>query len=196
VAEEVVETFRATSGRVMGTLALVMVAGVVVVALWPGGQGIAAYVVWGALLAGVLTWAAMLRPSLWVTETRLVMRNMLSTISIPLAAIEDVVVRQVCAVRAGERRYVSPAVGRTMREVRPDRRQKDGTKPDTMPYAVFVEDRIHRLAEQARERAGIARMSDEQLALAADVRRDWAWPEIAALAITLVGLVVAVLLAL
>ena len=36
-------------------------------------------------------------------------------------------------------------------------------------------------------------MSDEQLAAADGVRRTWAWPEIAALAVTLVGFVVAVI---
>jgi hypothetical protein len=194
VAEQVVETFRPTSGRVTGTLALLMVVVIVVIGLWPGEHGVASYVVWGALFAGVLTWASMLRPRLWATESRLVMRNMLSTISIPLAAIEEVAVRQVCAVRAGDRRYVSPAVGKTFRQIRPDRSQREGSTPDTMPYAVFVEVRIHDLAERARTQAGIALLSDEQVALAADVRRQWAWPEVVALAITFVGLVVAIVL--
>jgi hypothetical protein len=195
VADDVVESFRATSGRVTGTVALLVVTALLVTAAWPGDQGIAAYVVWGALFLAALTWAAMLRPGLWVTESHLVMRNMLSTISVPLAAIEEVVVRQVCAVRVGERRYVSPVVGKTLREVRQERRQKRAPTPDTMSYPAFVEDRIHQLAEQAREQAGVTLMSDEQVALAAGVRRDWAWFEIVALAVTFVGLVVTIVLA-
>ena len=46
----------------------------------------------------------------------LVLRNMLSTIYIPLAAIEEVAVRQVLAVRAGDKRYVCAGVGRTLRQ--------------------------------------------------------------------------------
>ncbi len=121
MADEVVERFRPTSGRVMGSAAVSLVVVVVVIGLLPGDQGIAPYVAWGALFAGVLAWAAMLRPRLWATTSHLVMRNMLSTISIPLAAIEQVAVRQVCAVRAGDRRFVSPAVGRSIRELRRDR---------------------------------------------------------------------------
>ena len=51
------------------------------------------------------------------------------------------------------------------------------------PYADFVADRISHLAESARARRGIARHSPEQLALAAEVRRTLAWPEIVALAV-------------
>jgi hypothetical protein len=195
VAEQVVERYRPTGGRVTGTLALLMVAVIVAAALWPGDDGIAPYVVWGALFLGVLTWTSMFRPRLWVTETSLVMRNMLSTTSIPLAAIEEVAVRQVCAVRAGDRRYVSPAVGKTLRQVRPDRGEYEGKAPDTMPYTAFVELRIHHFAEQARSRAGITLLSDEQVALAAGVRREWAWLEIVALVVTLVGLLVTIVLA-
>jgi hypothetical protein len=196
VAEEVVEQFRPTSGRVMGSAAVLMVVAVVVIGLWPGDQGIAPYVAWGAVFAGVLAWSAMLRPRLWATASHLVMRNMLSTISIPLAAIEQVAVRQVCAVRAGDRRFVSPVVGRSAREIR------RGHTPDNAPplpdvaYADFVEDRIRILAEEARVEAGVGLMSDEQVALASGVRREWAWLEIAALGVTLVGFVVTLVLAL
>lgn len=195
MAEEVVEQFRPTSGRIMGSAAVLLVACVVVVGLWPGDQGIAPYVAWGALFGGVLAWSAMLRPRLWVTTSHLVMRNMLSTIAIPLAAIEQVAVRQVCAVRAGNRRFVSPAVGRSMAEVRRDRTAKEAKPLPDIAYAEFVEDRIRFLAEEARVQAGVGLMSDEQVALAAGVHRQWAWLEIAALVVTLVGFVVTLVLA-
>ena len=76
----------------------------------------------GAVLAAVLAWASMLRPALWATPDHLVMRNMLETVHVPLAAIEQLAVRQVLAVRAGDRRYVSTVVGRPLRKaMRPGR---------------------------------------------------------------------------
>ena len=65
-----------------------------------------------------------------------------------------------------------------------------------MPYGTFVEERIHGLSELARVREGIEPMSDGQLARAADVRRAWAYPEIAALVATAVGFVLALITAL
>ncbi len=198
MTEEVVERFRSTSGRITGIIALVLVAAVVAIGLLDRENGYPAPVVWGALVVGVLVWSAMLRPRLWATSSSLVMRNMLSTTSIPLAAIEQVLVRQVVAVRAGDQRYVCPAVGKSWRQAlksdRPAHPDKP-PKPDTaVPYATFVEDRLHQLTEEARAREGVALLSDEQLALAGGVRRDWAWPEIAALALTCAGLLIALVL--
>jgi hypothetical protein len=199
VAGEVVERFRPTSGRVTGLLVVLFVLAVVVLAALPGDQGVASYVVWGLLLVGVLAWGTMLRPGLWATDDDLVMRNVLTTITIPLAAIEQVAVRQVLAVRVGDRRYVSPAGGQSrwqLRADRPDNGPKTDRLPLEVPYGTFVEERIHHLAELARLQEGIELMSDEQLARAADVRRDWAYPEIAALVVTAVGFVLALITAL
>ncbi len=199
MGEEVVEEFRPTSGRISGFLAIAFALLVVVVAALPGDQGIAPYVVWGVLFAGVLAWAAMVRPRLWATESDLVMRNTLSTFTIPLAAIEAVAVRQVCAVRAGRRRYVSPVVGMSVRQINRKARASndvESMKVADIPYATHVEDRIHHLAELARMREGINLMSDEQVARASGVRREWAYPEIAALAVTALGFVVTLVLAL
>jgi hypothetical protein len=193
-SEAPVERFRPTSGRVTGVLALVLVAAVVVIGLVDRTHGFPLPVVAVALLVGVLVWAAMLRPRVWATEEDLVLRNMLDTAWIPLAAIEKVVVRQVLAVSAGEKRYVSPAVGKSWRQTLKSSRARGAGDSDesstdvrTASYPDFVEGRISRLAEEARAKRGIGLLSDEQLALAAGVRRRWAWPEV-------IGLVVAGLL--
>lgn len=188
MAGEVVERFRPTSGRITGSIALLLVAAVVAIGVLDPERGFSPEVVWAALVVGVLAWSSMLRPRLWATGSRLVMRNMLTTVSVPLAAIEQVVVGQVCVVRAGDRRYVCPAVGKSWRQaLRRDRPREPGT---AVPYASFVEDRVRQLAEEARVAAGVALLSDEQLALADDVRRQWAWPEIVALVVACAGLVV------
>jgi len=191
VADEVVEKFRPTSGRITGAIALALVAAVVLIGLLDREQGFPAVVVWSSSVAGVFVWAAMLRPRVWVTSSDVVMRNMFSTVWIPLASIEEIVVRQVVALRAGDTRYVSPAVGKSLRQtLRSGKAPKQGA---AQSYPVFVDERLHHLTEEARARAGIKLMSDEQLALAAGVRRSLAWPEIGALVVAVSGLVVTVI---
>ncbi|MDN4173646.1 hypothetical protein QWY28_11865 [Nocardioides sp. SOB77] len=192
----VTERFRPTSGRVTGVLALVAVAGIVVLGFV---DGFPAPVVAGAVVVGVLAWASMLKPRVIVADRRLVLRNMLETTSIPLAAIEELAVRQVLAVRVGEKRYVSPAVGRSWRNTlksskRPAATDGDGAAPRKDPaYADVVEARIRQLVDDDRAQRGIERYSPEADALAAEVRRTPAWTELALLAAALVAFVVTLL---
>ena len=181
--QQPVERFHPTSGRVTVVLVLLLAGVVVVVGVADPGS-VAAPVIAGAVLAAVLAWASMLRPALWATPEHLVMRNMLETVQVPLAAVEQLAVRQVLAVRAGEKRYVSTVVGRPWRKaVRSGRSGHSahtaapaaGEAPAGLPYADFVEQRLHQLMEQAREAAGVRSLSDEQAALAAGVRREPAW---------------------
>ena len=81
-------------------------------------------------------------------KVRYHLRNMLDTNVVPLAAIEDVAVRQVLAVRANEKRYVSPAIGNSFfRTIRP-RTDRSGERELTYPD--YVRDRILHLADGAR----------------------------------------------
>lgn len=189
---EPVERFRPTSGQVLGWIGLALVALAVVL-----GVGESAWsVVTGALVLGVLDWASMLKPRVLVEGRRLVLRNMLETTSIPLASIEDVAVRQVLAVRVGERRFVSPAVGRSLRQALKTRgpagptATATGEAVATQAYPDFVEERIRHLAAEARDLEGIARYSDEQVALGAEVRRRPAWLEIGLLVLAVAAFVV------
>jgi hypothetical protein len=175
--QQQVEKFHPTSGRVSAVLVLLLAGVVVVVGVADPGS-VAAPVIAGAVLAAVLAWATMLRPALMATRDELVMRNMLETVHVPLAAVEQLAVRQVLAVRVGERRYVSTVVGRPWRKVaRSPRAGGDSTggKDGEKAYADFVEERLHHLMKEAREAAGVRSLSDEQLALADDVRREPAW---------------------
>ena len=194
-----VERFHPTSGRVLGTIGLLLCAAVVGVGLLDREHGFSAPVVTGALVVAVLVWGSMLKPRAMVVGRHLVLRGMFETTRIPLAAIEDVVVRQVLAVRAGDKRYVSPAVGRSLRQsLRAGSRPTgDGTfsvsageAVATASYADIVEERIRRLAQQAAVAEGVRRYSDEQVALAAQVERTPAWLEIGLLVATLAAFVV------
>ena len=188
------ERFRPTSGRIVGTVGVLIAAAVVVIGIVDREHGFSLPVVFAALFLGILAWAAMLRPGLWATQDELVMRNMLETVHIPLGAIEQIAVRQVLAVSAGEQRYLSPAVGRSRRQAIRANRPSDAAADPAESYPAFVEERISRLAEDARARQGIALLSDEQLELARGVRRQRAWPEIAGLVAAAVGFVVSLIL--
>jgi hypothetical protein len=177
------EKFPPTSGRLMGSLAVVLCAALATYAALDGEDGFGAPVAWGAAFAGIVSYAALLRPGIRVDSDALVIRNMIDTNLVPLAAIDEVVVRQVLAIRAGEKRYVSPAIGTSFfRTIRP---RTDVSGVAELTYPEYVRDRILHLADGARRRSGDA----EPL----PVRRQWAWPEIAGLAVTGLGFVVAVL---
>jgi hypothetical protein len=187
MAEEPVERFRPTSGRLLGVIGLVLAAAVVAAGLLDSDGDPPVPLIAGAVAFGVLIWSAMLRPRVWATESDLVMRNMFDTVRIPLAAIETVAVRQVLAVGAGDARYVSPAIGQSWRSTvkagRAARKPADAAES----YPGFVEDRIRHLAQDAQARLGIRRYSAEQAALANAVRRQPAWVELGVL--VLAGLV-------
>lgn len=201
MVDEVVERFSPTSGRITGIFVLVTVAAIVLISIFDRESGFSAPVVTGALAIGVVVWAAMLRPRVWVTQRYLVLRNMFETISVPLGAIEEIAVRQVLAVRAGADRYVSPAVGRTRRQAMKTRRS-----PVALPeasamntriapsYPDFVEAQIRRYADEARAELGLTRNSDEQVALAEGALHRPAWIELGALSVTAVTFVVTLIL--
>ncbi len=189
--------FRPTSGRIMGSLAVMAALGVVGIAVTdPGAVPMA--VAAGAALVGVLGWATMLWPRLSVTADDLVMRNMLETVRVPLVAIEELALRQVLAVRAGDKRYVSSAVGKSWRKAmvgdKPVTRKKADMPITEVDYVDHVEQEIRNRMEQARAAAGIKLLSDEQLALAAGIRREPAWLPITLIVAAVLGLLVSIVL--
>jgi hypothetical protein len=193
--EAVVERFQPTSGRFSGWAAVLLSAAVLVAMVAYLDDGFPAWVGGVALLVGVLSWAAMLRPALWVTEEHLVMRNLADTVRIRLAAVEELAVRQVLAVRAGDRRLVSTVLGRTWRKSMMSRRAPSSTPEseagphEGMRYVDWAEHRLRELVDAARDRAGVTAGSEEQRAMPDAVRR-----EPALLPLALIG-VAAVLMA-
>lgn len=170
-------------------MVLAAVAVAVLVVVESGHPAVAA----GALVAAVLGWAILLRPRVSVIHNDLVLRNPFVTYAVPLAAIEEVVVRQILVLRVGDRRLTSTALGRTRRSLLTQRRSADPDVPvskKSASYGEFADERIHDLMERARLVAGVRPASDEQLALADGVRTTYAWPEVIAIALSLVGCVV------
>jgi len=195
VAEQEVERFTVWGGRIIGGVGLAVIA--VVLVLGVVGSGVpyhpAAYPIGG--LAALLIWVMLMRPAVSVTDGQLILRNPVSTVRIPLASIEHLVVRQWLAVRAGTSSFTNAGIGRSYRQGMRDDQSgaATGAQIATLSYGAVVEHRLQKLAEEARIRAGVELYSDEQVALAADVRREWAWPEIALLVVLVVALAVALL---
>lgn len=189
-----VERFHATTGRVTGWMTVVLAALVSVGGLAYLDEGFPDWLVATAFLVGVLGWSAMLRPALWVRDGILVMRNMLETVEIRLVAIEELAVRQVLAVRAADRRWISTAIGRSLRKTMTSGRRPppmpDGKAATTVKYVDYVDERLHKIVEDARDAAGIRPGSPEQLALPDAVRREWSWVPIVLIAVATVALVV------
>lgn len=196
--EKVVERFHATSGRVTGYMTVILAAAVVLAGLVYLDDGFPVWVLAAGMLVGLVAWAAMLRPALWATHEHLVMRNLAETVHIRLAAVEEMAVRQVLAVRAGDRRWVSTVVGRPWRKTITTRSAASAsgetTPQDGMPYADFVEHRLYELVDTARTAAGVRAGSSEQLALPDPVRREPAWVPLALIALSGLALVVTLVL--
>ena len=196
MAGQEVERFTVWGGRIIGGIGLAVIAVVLVFGVVGSTAPYhpAAYPICG--LVALAIWVMLIRPAVSVAEGRLLLRNPVSTVSIPLASIEHLVVRQWLAVRAGTQRFNNAGIGRSYRQgLRDDRRGAvTGAEIATLSYGAVVEHRLQKLAEEARLREGVELYSDEQVALADDVRREWAWPEIGLLAVLVVALVVALVI--
>ena len=191
--EATVESFPPTSGRLTGVVGIVLAGVVLVAALAARSTATPLGIAIVAVLGGILSWAVLLRPSVSAADDVLRLRGIFHTDLVPLAAIDRVVVTQVLAVFVGERRFVSPAIGHSKRQST-KRRLSPGDVPqrgglDVLPsgkvatsgrgvHQSYVESRITHLAKDSRDRLGVRPGSPEQQALAAEIRRVWAWPEI------------------
>jgi hypothetical protein len=115
-APEQVQRFRASNGKITGIVGLVacpVVAAAIVISE-PAHVGVAGVI--ACAFAAVVVWLAMLRPSVSATESELRLRSVFETVTIPMASIETVVVRRYLLVRSGGRRYICPAIGRSLRK--------------------------------------------------------------------------------
>jgi hypothetical protein len=192
-APPVVQKFKPTGGSVVGYASIVLLGAAVVVALVSEPNLVGVRVALGILLLMLLTWIALLRPRAEATRETLRLRNLVSDHHVPLARIDGVVVRQMLLVWVGPDRYACVGIGRSARQLMGNKRKRGpmavlgieqtddrmgtGQSPqvdESVDYASFVENRIEDLARSARRD-----LPDEP----AEVRREWARPEITALAV-------------
>lgn len=199
-----VQTFRPTSGGILGWVAVLAAAVVGVVALVEEPNLLGVQVVLGAALVALVVWVSLLRPRAAAYADTLVLRNLLSDTHLPLARVDTAVVRQVLHVWLGDDCYRCVGIGRSSRSLLNRRNnggamavmgleQVDGRMGAAQggdvgggaDYATFVETRIEDLARAARR--------DLQTE-PPPVRRVWARRELAALAVLATGFAVSLLL--
>jgi hypothetical protein len=213
VATEELQRFRPTNGRATGLLGLVLCVALAAVFVTSAPASTAVPATLACAFAGLLVWAAMLRPTVAATSEQLRMRTMFETVEIPLASIEAVLVRRFLVVRSGGRKYICPAISRSLRKtVRSEMKWSGGGGNMLMPgvtadgggrsslmqdagahdlaYPDFVEQQIQLLARNHRSARGIEERSEEAYELGSQTVRRTAWPEIIGLVALGLALVV------
>lgn len=179
-----VQSFRPTSGTVVGALGLAAAVVLLVVVLVAEPNLTGLRVALALAVVGLLDWMVMLRPRVTAYADTLRLRNMLSDTYLPLARVDDAVVRHTLNVWVDDQRYVCAGLGRSSRSML--REQRHGAAPSSGDdYAKFVETTIEDLARDARREAG---------ATDVPVRRTWAVRELVALAVLVAALVVTMFL--
>jgi hypothetical protein len=203
--QDPVERFKPTNGMFVGWAGLACAAVAVVYCAGWVHTLTGLRVALGAVFFAIVVWVTQLRPRATVYPHHLVLKNALRDTSIPLAAIDEVSVRQTLRVFADDQRHVCIGIGvpvreelRRKRKNRPnllgasrwgefiERAERAAPDQTAMPYQTFVVTRIEELVEQEKKQAG------DRPPRA--VRRHWAWPEITALAVTGTGFLATLLL--
>jgi hypothetical protein len=196
-----VEQFRATSGRLVGSVSLAAVAGLLGYVAVGMQTTTGLRLATGLVFLGVLVWVTQLRPRATAYSDVLHLRNSLRDATVPLEAVDGVTVRRTLNVWVGDRRYVCIGIGTSLRTMAGFRsrgpasllgwdRLEAYTAAATPPlpdqnatsYPDYVATRIGDLAEDARRRAAL-----RPGATAPPPRELWAWPEVVALAGTAVA---------
>ncbi|KRF18855.1 hypothetical protein ASG90_02880 [Nocardioides sp. Soil797] len=106
-------------------------------------------VIVGIALMMAVVWAVAVRPMVMTRGDDLVLRHAFSDVSIPLAAVDFVQVRLFTVVAVGDKRFHSPAVGRTRKQVVHHGARSESTGGDPS-LADLVEEQLNELAVNAR----------------------------------------------
>lgn len=197
--------FTPTSGTTAGWIGLILAAAMLVVVLVDDQSVGSLRFSLVVAIFGVLVWCYMLRPRVVIRAAEVELRNAFSSWHVPLAEVRRVAVRAVTWVYTDDRRFDGVAVGRPARSLRPGRAARTqsvglpGLGGVTMPTKP-APPRAH----ADLDANGIADFVTEQLLFAADraratpiqvapSHRSWAWLELGALVLLVVGLVVSLL---
>jgi hypothetical protein len=144
-----VHAFKPTSGSMIGYLAVAAALVVVVLAAATEHSlfGLRAGLV--AAIVAVVAWMTLLRPRVAAYVDTLLLRNMASDTYLPLASVENVLVRHQLNVWLGDQRFTCAGIGRSSRSMlRAERRGPDDSAGSD--YVTFVETSIDDLARAAR----------------------------------------------
>lgn len=171
-----------SGGLVAGVIGIATAVGLVAFGVVSDRDGFAPWAFPLLLAFGVLSWAILIRPAVLLHRDELELRNVLHSQWIPFARIDDVQVKQVTKVHVGDQTYVAAGLGRSRRAIHHDARAGQDGGREQYSLGWLVEEKVRR------------RMNPHDAVTdPAPVRRTWAVPEIAALAVFAVALVIALL---
>jgi len=195
---EPVERFHPTGGRIVGSLSLAVIAGILVYAVVAERTVDGLKLGAGAAFFGVLVWLTQLRPRVTAYRDVLRLQNSVRDIDVPLTLLDDVHVGRMLSVWVGQKRYVCVGISAPLRTMVGSRKHgsssvlgwdrlgeyaEHATPPrpeqSAVSYPEYVESRIVTLADEARRRTEVGERAADEAA-----RGEWAWPAIGALAAT------------
>lgn len=166
-----------TAGRVTGWIGLLGCASVAIVLPFTGQDRTTVRFAVSMALAGVVIWAFVARPRITLTPTTLHLRNPLSSWWVPVGLVDEVVVRLTTRVTASGRTFDATAVGRPARSF-----ARTMAKPWEAPDLVADLMVADVLAASASARA-VGPVTGR-------IERHWAVPELGAIAILSLALLV------
>lgn len=188
------QTFRSPGGVITGGVTVAVTLTLAGFGAFYPGAGWPDWLIALMVLIAVLSYLAQIRPAVILGESHLVLRNMLGAVRVPWPAVGEVLVRQIVTVEVGDRVFDCPGVGRSPRQIRRDAALPPDHHVTEDSFGLYVETQIRYRADEVRARQGIEEHSDEQAALAAEVRTARAWPEIVLLVAAVAALVVTIAL--
>ncbi|MFY0405921.1 hypothetical protein [Solicola sp. PLA-1-18] len=114
---EVLERFTPTAGRWVGVVGLVVLALIAAAVVSAGLDRATVLVLAVVALLAVLTYAALVRPTVHARRDHLLIRNAWTSVRIPWRAVTDVDVRQTLQVSAGDKTHHAIAIGKSARKI-------------------------------------------------------------------------------
>jgi hypothetical protein len=150
-------SFGPTSGMVSGSIGLVMLAVVLVMAVFQhhtiGGLRIAL----AALLGGVLVWAFLLRSRVVLRPETVELRNAFRDHLVPYRLIDGVQIRAVTCLFVGEKKYIGAGVGHPVKTVVRRASGQQPNEPDPVRRGQLPPSAVPDfLEQQIRERVRLA----------------------------------------
>lgn len=178
-----VERYRSggTISGVVGMAAVVLLLGW---GLASNNDGMAPWAFPALVLGGVLVWAILLRPSIALHRDELELRNVLHTRFVPFARITAFRIDQMTVVEVDGKRYVGSGFGRSRLTINRDAKVGPDAPSDRHSVGWLVEEKVRR---RMRPHDAVAEPGQ--------VRREWAWAEIGALAVLALATLVTLLVA-
>ena len=209
--EQVLERFKPTTGIFIGW------AGMAVAAFALGYVALTEHTVvglrigLGALFAAVVIWVSQLRPRVTAYAQDLHLQGSVRDARVPYVVIDEVTMGQTLNVWVGDQRFVCIGIGKSLgADIRQrakkanqgsllgksrarefsDKADLAGLDQTAMSYHTFVVTRIEELVDRAKRELRFAGRTTEGV----EIRRPYAVPEIAALAVTGLAFVASLLL--